>query len=243
MRYNLIEVPSKNSQKDYEVGGIYHIYNRGVNKRSIFKTQKDYSVFISYLRDYLSEPPPDIDFDDGDIRNIGLQEDFLKVSPSRKPKNYHGEIELMAYCLMPNHFHLLVRQNSETGINHFMRSMSVKYARYFNTTYKRVGHLFQDAYKAVKVDNEYQLTYLSKYIHRNPLDLGEFRKQNKRALSRYKYSSYQNYLGLFSQSWLKTKMILDLFSKSKPNNSYQNFVEGAEADDIAIISDLTLDIE
>jgi putative transposase len=236
-------VPSKNSHKEYEVGGIYHIYNRGVNKRSIFKTQKDYSVFISYLRDYLTEPPPDIDLNIGLIRNIGLQGVSLKVSPSRRPNNYFGEIELMAYCLMPNHFHLLVKQNNEMGINYFMRSVSVKYARYFNTTYKRVGHLFQDAYKAVKVDNEYQLTYLSKYIHRNPLDLREFKKQNKRLLSRYKYSSYQNYLGLFSQDWLKTKMILDLFSKSKSNNSYQNFVEGAEVDDITIISDLTMDID
>lgn len=230
-------MPSKNSLKDYEAGGIYHIYNRGVNKRSIFKTAKDYSVFISYLRDYLTVPIPDIETT-SDNRLQGVS---LTVAPSRKPNNYNGEIELLAYCLMPNHFHLLVKQNSEMGINYFMRSLSTKYVRYFNTRYNRVGHLFQDTYKAVKVENEYQLTYLSKYIHRNPLDLANYKKEDM-PLVDYKYSSYRNYLKLFSQEWLMTKMILDLFSVKNKRNSYQKFVEEPEVDDIKIISDLTLDI-
>ena len=229
-------MPSKNALKEYEPGGYYHIYNRGVNKRLIFKDAKDYSTFLSYLQFYLSPPPPD------------LQGDSLKVSPSRQLKNYAGEITLLAYCLMPNHFHLMVKQTSEYGINYFMRSLCTKYARYFNTRYKRVGHLFQDTYKAVRIENEYQFTYLTKYIHRNPLDLPAFKESPRRPASPtgglvdYKYSSYANYLHLFQQPWVSIEDILSYFSKTNPRLSYQNFVEGSEPDDITVIAKITLDI-
>lgn len=224
-------MPSKNALKEYEVGGYYHLYNRGVNKRSIFKDQKDYSTFISYLQFYLS-PTPD------------LQGDSLKVSPSRQPNNYHGEIELLAYCLMPNHFHLMVKQNSEYGINHFMRSLCTKYVRHFNTRYQRVGHLFQDTYKAVRVADEYQFTYLTKYIHRNPLDLSTFKESPRRLkLADYKYSSYGNYLRFFQQSWVSIEDILSYFSKTNPRLTYKNFVEESEPDDITRIAKITLDLK
>jgi len=223
-------MPSKNALKEYEPGGYYHLYNRGVNKRLIFKDAKDYSTFLSYLQFYLSPPPPDLQ---------GLS---LKVSPSRKPHNYHQEIELLSYCLMPNHFHLMLKQNSEYGISHFMSSVITKYVRYFNTRYKRIGPLFQGRYKAVGVTDEYQFTYLTKYIHRNPLSIPTF-KDSPCRLSNYKYSSYGNYLHLFQQNWVSTSDILSYFSKTNHHLSYQNFVEGSEPDDITIISKLTLDVD
>jgi len=225
-------MPSKNSVKEYVAGGYYHIYNRGVNKRIIFKNNKDYSTFLSYLKFYL-DPQITISTD--------LQGLSLKVSPSRVPKNYNNEIELLAYCLMPNHFHLLVKQSSPESISHFMSSVVTKYVRYFNTRYKRIGPLFQGRYKAVRIESEYQLTYISKYIHRNPLDLKIFKTNKSKPLSNYKYSSYANYLSIFTQNWVKTKSILDLFSKKKNNNSYEHFVLGSEPDDITIIKEVTLD--
>lgn len=222
-------MPSKNALKEYEPGGYYHLYNRGVNKRLIFKDQKDYSTFLSYLQFYLSPP-------------LNLQGQSLKVSPSRKPNNYAGEIELLAYCLMPNHFHLMLKQNSDHGISHFMSSVITKYVRYFNTRYKRIGPLFQGRYKAVRITDEYQFTYLTKYIHRNPLDLSTF-KDSPRRLSEYKYSSYGNYLHLFTQAWIHSDDILVYFSKTNPRNSYQNFVEGSEPDDITLITKITLDLD
>lgn len=223
-------MPCKNTLKDYEVGGYYHIYNRGVNKRLIFKDQKDYSTFLSYLQFYLSPIAPD------------LQGSSLKVSPSRTLNNYHHEIELISYCLMPNHFHLMVKQNTEYGINHFMRSLCTKYSRYFNTRYKRVGHLFQGIYKAVRIYDEYQFTYLTKYIHRNPLSLSTF-KDDPRRLQRYKYSSYGNYLHLFTQPWVHVQDILSYFSQTNPHLSYQNFVEESEPDDITRIAKIVLDLD
>lgn len=231
-------MPSKNALKEYEPGGYYHLYNRGVNKRLIFKEQKDYSTFLSYLQFYLS-PPPDLR---GDLRGDSSQ---VKISPSKVLKNYAGEIELLAYCLMPNHFHLMIKQTSEFGINHFMRSLCTKYARYFNTRYRRVGHLFQDTYKAVRIKNEYQFTYLTKYIHRNPLDLPAFKptcEETPRRLVDYKYSSYGNYLHLFEQNWVSTADILSYFSQTNHRLTYQNFVEEPESDDVARIAKIALDL-
>ena len=99
----LVLMPSKNVIKEYESGASYHIYNRGVDKGLIFREDKDYKTFLSYLKLYLS-----------------LQGLSLKEFPSRKLKNYFGEIELLCYCLMPNHFHLLIKQASDHGIDHFL---------------------------------------------------------------------------------------------------------------------------
>lgn len=223
-------MPAKNAIKEYEAGGYYHIYNRGVNKQTIFEDEKDYKTFLSFFEFYLT---PAVD----------LQGESLKenISPSRILKNYFGEITLLAYCLMPNHFHLFVKQETDRGIDNFMRSLATKYVRFYNTRYDRIGPLFQGPYKAVRIENEYQFTYLSKYIHRNPMDLFTY-KESPRRLSEYKYSSYGNYLHLFSQSWVDTGEILGLFLATNKNYSYENFIEGGEPDDITIISTLTIDI-
>ena len=229
----LYQVPSKNAVKEYESGGYYHLYNRGVEKRQIFMDQMDYSVFVSYLDTYLSFP---------DLQGVSSQE---KVPPSKVLKNYFGEIKLLAYCLMPNHFHLMVKQESERGIDHFMRSLSTKYVRYFNTKHKRVGSLFQDTYKGVRVENEYQFIYLSKYIHRNPIDLFTC-EDTPRRLEDYKYSSYGNYLNNYRQVWLDTEEILGLFGKvvgQISHKNYREFVEESSDYDHSFIKDVVLDID
>ena len=193
--------------------------------------EMDYSVFISYLASYLS---PD------DLQGPSLQE---KVAPSRVPRNFFGEIRLLSYCLMPNHFHLLVKQESDRGIDHFMRSLSTKYVRYFNSKYKRVGPLFQGIYKAVRVLDEYQFVYLSKYIHRNPVGILAY-KDHPCRLEDYRYSSYGNYLKLFNQTWLDVDEILGLFGYVNKRISYKNyrdFVEGTSDEDYSFIKEVVLD--
>ena len=205
-------MPAKNALKTYKKSSYYHIYNRGVAKTNIYKSEKDYKVFLDYLKIYLTP--------------INLQGESLKVAPSRELKNYSDNFNLIAYCLMPNHFHLLIYQKNKHSINYFMRSLATKYVRYFNTTYDRVGPLFQGVYKAVKVFDEEQLIYLTKYIHRNPIDL----LPTRRVLVGYKYSSYGNYLGLFNQNWVKPRVILEAFSSSNKLLSYKSFVEEVEED-------------
>lgn len=221
-------MPSKNALKEYEAGAYYHIYNRGVAKCTIFKTDKDYKTFLSYLKLYLTPPP---------LRGLSPL-----LSPSRRLNNFTDQIKLISYCLMPNHFHLLVRQTETDSINYFMRSIATKYVRYFNQHYQRVGHLFQGRYKAVRVANREQFIYLTKYIHRNPLSLSTY-EDSPRRLFGYAYSSYPNYLGKFSQDWVKTSEILSYFSQTYPHSNYQSFVEESLPDDISPITNVTLDLE
>jgi len=218
-------MPSKHSIKEYEPGAYYHIYNRGVEKRLVFQDDSDYKTFLGYLRVYLTDP--------------NLPGDSRKTRPrSKSIKNNTGNITLLAYCLMANHFHLFVHQDQIDGINHFMRSLMSEYVRYFNKKYDRVGSLFQGPYKAVKIKSEEQWVYLTKYIHRNPLSLPTFRETPGR-LNQYTYSSYPNYLGHFQQAWVNTTDILTHFSLNYLR--YQKFVEDQE--EITPIYDIALDYD
>ena len=215
-------MPAKNALKEYHENGYYHLYNRGVNKGLIFLDDQDYKTFLYYLKVYLCSEE--------------LQVEYLKLYPSRKLKNYCERLKLLVYCLMPNHFHLLVWQKDAEAINYFMRSLTVKYAMYFNKKYKRIGPLFQGVYKAVRVTSAPQLIYLSKYIHRNPIGL-----TSGRVPEVYKYSSYQNYLGMFDQEWVKREEILEYFSQTKLANSYKTFVEEIDERDLWMVKGFVIE--
>lgn len=209
-------MPGKNIVKSYVKDGIYHIYNRGVEKRKIFLDDKDHKVFLSYLKTALS---PRLDVSKI-TKNFTLQGSTLKGMP-RQPKNFHGSIELLAYCLVPNHFHFLIKQLTEKAIKDFMQSLFTRYSMYFNLKYKRVGTLFQNIYKAALVMEEPYLLHLSRYIHRNCLTYV------KNLLDGY--SSYAEYLRLRHNPWVKPDLILSYFDTVrhpflKRTNSYQSFV-------------------
>jgi len=215
-------MPSKNVLKYFKENSYYHIYNRGVAKQNIFKNDKDYKVFLDYLKIYLSP--------------VDLQGRTLKVAPSRELKNYCDTAELLAYCLMPNHFHLLLFQKDKYSMSDFMRSLGTKYSVYFNRANNRVGPVFQSRYKAVRVIEQDYLVYLSKYIHKNPEEILPTRTD----LVGYKYSSYGNYLGRFSQNWVKPKKVLRLFRSNIESMSYKKFVESKE-DDVGFLKDKLID--
>lgn len=220
-------MPAKNTVREYQENSFYHIYNRGVAKQEIFFDKQDYKVFINYLKIYLMP--------------IDLQVRNLQVAPTKQLKNYYNKVSLHCYCLMPNHFHLLLYQGDTLEIPLFLKSLQTKYSMYFNTRYKRVGPVFQGKYKAVEVESEEQFLYLSKYIHRNPLILPA--GSEPAGLEGYKYSSYQNYLGLFNQPWIKTEDILSYFNQTKPARSYKSFVEETDESDILRIKGQVLDID
>lgn len=217
-------MPAKNIIKEFAPESYYHIYNRGVAKQKIFLDNQDYKVFLSYLKLYLIES--------------NLQGRTLKVPPTRKLKNYCNLARLLAYCLLPNHFHLFIWQKEKNTITNFMRSMGTKYSMYFNKKYHRVGPIFQGRYKAVMIKTETQFIYLSKYIHRNPLSL-----PTRTDLEGYKYSSYQIYLGKFTQNWVDKSDILVYFSKKKIAQSYRQFVEEIDERDLILIKDQMLDFD
>ncbi len=210
-------MPSRNQIKISIKGGYYHIYNRGVAKQPIFEDEQDYKVFLSYLKEYLSPEPNPKDL----IKSFTLQGSSFKGVP-RQPKNYFKKIELLVYCLMPNHFHFIIKQIHEGCLEGFMRSLCTRYSMYFNKKYNRVGHLFQGIYKASIVKSDEYLLHLSRYIHLNP---SEYTKNLESA-----YSSYGEYLGLRKTEWINTKEILSFFKESssdflKTNHTYKDFVE------------------
>jgi putative transposase len=167
---------------------IYHVYNRGVEKRIVFQDPGDHLRFIHHL------------FELNDAyaaRNLAYHlsksEDQILHTGKRKQL-----VNILAFALMPNHFHLLLQQNEEGGISKFMQKLGTGYTMFFNEKNSRTGGLFQGKFKAVHVTNDVQLRYVTHYIHLNPLALcaQESSPSEKiRFLREYKWSSLPDYIG------------------------------------------------
>ncbi len=213
-------MPARNSIKNYIANGYYHIYNRGVEKRLIFQDDQDYAVFLGYLKEYL------LPKDEKNLRmklsdpDISFRE-RAKILRILRMNNFTDEVTLIAYCLMPNHFHLFVKQKSLNTIDRFMQSLCTRYTMYFNKKYKRVGPLFQSVYKAVPLSNESQFLHLSRYIHKQAL-------ASKGETLQGQPCSYNEYLGLRKTEWIKPDEILSYFSTTNPTLSYESFVKQEE---------------
>lgn len=215
-------MPSKNIIKTYIENGFYHIYNRGVEKRKIFLDEQDYRVFLSYLKIYLS-PKIDSAKDIQKNKNGSYEDQNKFISEIFKLNNFYNKIDLISYVLMPNHFHLELKQKNKKEIEFFMRSLITKYSKYFNKKYKRVGPLFQGRYKAVLIQNTEYLLDLSKYIHLNPKEL----LVGGQLLDAYPWSSYPVYLRKVAINWLNINFITSNFIEHKKFSVhlYKKFVE------------------
>lgn len=178
---------------------IYHIYNRGVEKRKIFLDDKDYFRFVHDLFEFNDERPAE---------NIYYKVDNIEsyeAKPRKVRKARKLLVEILAFCLMPNHIHLILKQLKDNGISRFMHKLGTGYTMSFNQKYKRVGSLFQGPYRAVLIDKEPYFYHLPYYIHLNPLDIKfpEWRddrlkdyKQAIEYLNKYRWSSHLDYLGI-----------------------------------------------
>lgn len=174
-------MPARNITRVDEPDSYYHVYARGVDKREIFLDDWDKAYFISLLKRYLS--------------------DEQEISRGRVYPNYASQVDLLAYCLMDNHFHLLVYQEDMGSVSGFMRSLMTSYSRYFNLKYERTGALFETKYRASRISNDAYLIHISRYIHLNPPQW-----------KTYEYSSIRDYLYGEKTEWLSTTRIRNLFS-------------------------------
>ncbi len=172
-------------------GEYFHIYNRGNDKKVIFKDKEDYERFVGLM--YACNQVENFKIDN-------LQKDEGLFNVIRK----NLLVNVGAYCLMPNHFHILIIQTEYDGISKFMKKLLTAYVMYFNKKYKRTGSLFEGKFKAEHAGNSRYLKYLYSYIHLNPIKLinknwkEEGIKNKNEAihyLNQYKYSSYLDYLG------------------------------------------------
>ncbi len=169
----------------------FHIYNRGNDKKIIFKDQEDYNRFIGLM--YACNQKEN-------FKSDNLKKDQGLFNVIRKT----NLVDIGVYCLMSNHFHILITGIEEGGISKFMQKISTAYVMYYNKKYKRSGSLFEGKFKAEHVDNDRYLKYLFSYIHLNPVKIinRKWKKiginnKNKviKFLNQYNYSSYLDYLG------------------------------------------------
>lgn len=212
-------------------GEYYHVYNRGVEKRTIFTDARDHQRFLEIIGYYL-DPEPLISFS----QRHRIQHRVLDLHQQQaRPET--ELVQIVAYCLMPNHFHFLVRVNVEFGLNNWIRLVLNSYTRSYNVRWNRVGPLLQGPYKLVHVASNEQLLHLSRYIHLNPVIA-----QLAPSSSDWQWSSMKQYLGQENKTWLRSDIIMDQFQSSQ---AYQSFVDDYAdyASTLVSVKQLLIDIE
>lgn len=182
---------------------IYHVFNRGVAKLPIFGDKRDYNRFLDTLYYYQFQGPKP------------------QFSQLKRFKDFNFEknkkiVEIICYCLMPNHYHFMIKQLQDNGISEFINKLSNSYTKYFNTRHERVGPLLQGQFKAVRVETEEQLIHLSRYIHLNPVVSFLIKD-----LKEYFYSSYLAFIGVLQDKICTKELVLSMF---KTPSVYEQFV-------------------
>lgn len=212
-------------------GEFYHVFNRGINHQETFLSDRNYLRAIQALHFY---------------RHSDLQiklSRFLDYSPTRQKEftallfGCECEVKILCFCLMPNHFHLLLKQEKDGGISKFLGNFQNSYTRYFNSVNERDGSLFLDQFKAVRIESQEQLVHVSRYIHLNPYT--GFVAKSANELFSYQWSSLSEYLGGGS-SGISTKEVMGSF---KHANSYRQFIlENLDYQrELGLITHLTFD--
>lgn len=217
-------MPSKYFQRKFETGKYYHLWNRGTSESKIFRDDKDMSVFALTLSYYLRYPTGNP----------------LSRVAARKPKTLakyltkvpKPSVHLIAYTLLPDHFHLILHQfrdpSSDTSISNLMRRLSITYAMHYNDKHKTTGNIFQSKYKNVSLTDKNTLLELTKYLHQEHPD-------------NHQFSSYPFYIGREDRpTWLQNQEILEHFEDSYPALTYEEYVRHSPPK-LELLRGLTLD--
>ena len=184
-------MPTKHIVKPYAAPAFYHVYNRASGERKLFRDSEDRAYFLSLLRKYLAE-------------NESTEDE------SEVAKRY--DVEVVAYCLMGTHFHLLVYQDVDpVAITGYMRAVSTAYSMHYNKRYKSKGHVFQSSYRASYIATESYLAHITRYIHLNPT----------RGYETWKWSSYSTYIGESDEEWIHPERVID---ENETAEAYRRFV-------------------
>lgn len=191
---------------------VYHAIARGVAKKPIFTSSNDYHRALSLI-DFYRRGTLSLRFSYFKRLYREEKENFLKRLKNKKPV-----VEILAFCLMPNHIHFLLKQLEKRGIPIFMSNFQNSYAKYFNTKYQRIGPLFQPMFKAVRIETDQQLIHVSRYIHLNPVSAYLIEIEE---LENYPWSSFGAYLNRKTLEFVNPDLVLSLFESSA---KYRQFV-------------------
>ncbi len=218
---------------------LFHVLNRGVDKRTIFLDEKDYIRCIHDLFEFNDSANVDTN-NTRHFQKLDVGRPVFEEVRRRKRKLL---VNVHAFCLMPNHYHLLVSPLVDKGISLFMKKLNGGYAKYFNERYKRSGALFQGKYKSVPIKGDPHFSWIPYYIHFNPLDLTmpEWRQRGIKNLKKaeaylktYRWSSHLDYLGEKNfPSLTQRKFLLEFFEGE----------EGYRASLLGMLKDFSLEDE
>lgn len=206
--------------KNNAPGEYYHVFNRGMQKQRIFENDSDRIRFLFLLLALQGK---------NSIKNMSREvkrntkESSLHILPELKTDILKERtVELLSFCLMPNHFHLLLKEISEGGISKYMQRVTTAYTKYFNARHQKSGHLLQSSYKCVHIEDDLQLMHVSAYIHKNAIELTGWREK----YMDYPWSSLKDYVSKnrFSDL-LSTDLILEHYDKINRNSEYMEFVK------------------
>jgi len=185
---------------------FYHIYNRGVDKRDVFLEEVDYVRFLNSMRE----------FNDDSTYEQRMQGKELSSLRELSSEELDNLVEIVCYCINPNHYHLILKQLRPNGVKTFMHKIGTGYTNYFNKKYKRSGSLFQGPFKSIHIDSNEYLLYLSAYVNKNNFIHGY-------NLENWKYSSLLDYLGKRSGTLCNKEDIIGQFDNNI--DQYKEFLE------------------
>lgn len=217
--------------RKFKIGGIYHLINRGVEQRNIFLKNQDYQRFILSLEFFNSRESTNIwEL----VTRKGGEDAVYDRLKRRREKQKDSLVEILAFVLMPSHFHLIIREIGEAGIAAFMRKIG-GYVSYFNKQNQRVGTLFQGRYRSIEIKDDSQLRAVFNYVHTNPVELVEpgwksFKVKNPNKavewLKKYRWSSCLDYIGEINFPFVTNReFFLDFFGgKEKCAKSIKEWV-------------------
>ncbi len=208
-------------------GHLYHVFTKSIAGYRIFRSDKDYQRMTEMMKYYSYQHPP------------------MKFSTYRNLKSKNrakliGElegrgriVEILAYCIMPTHLHLVLVQLKDDGISLYMKNLLNSYTRYFNTQNDRKGPLWQGRFKSVLVETDEQLLHLTRYIHLNPTSDNLVDRPED-----WQYSSYNEYLGSCDKGLCTFSPYLNITSET-----YREFVEGMQdyQRSLSILKDLHME--
>lgn len=185
-------------------GEYYHIYNRGVDKREIFLDSSNFTRFLSGMREFNDSRP---------AWKVKIEKSkTFEVSPRvTRGETSNALVSIIAYCVNPNHFHFILRQERDDGITDFMRKLGTGYTMYFNKKYEHSGVIFQGTFKSIHISTNEYLLYLSAYVNKNYFIHG-YDKED------WKYSSLPDYLGKRGGTLCSKEIILGQF-----NNNFSEY--------------------
>lgn len=196
-------------------GSIYHIFNKTIDHRLVFNRENNCTQLLNVVEYYRSNATK---FAYSHLPRLDpiITKSYLHKIHS--PSSFR--VEILCYCLMPNHFHFLIKQKKDKGVSKFMADVINSFTRYFNIKTERKGPIFVSDFKSVKITNESQFMHVSRYIHLNPYSSSLV--NNYGELSRYPWSSLKNYIFGIKNEIITTKDLLSLFNFDKER--YKKFV-------------------